>query len=289
MTLASTRDLIDQAVYSRSALPSLNVIGLEHAEGIVRGAERANSSVLLQVSENAILFRGGSPRPLLAACREIALAAAVPVAIHLDHITQPRLLQESIDLAAELGVSSIMVDASVLDYEDNVRTTRDFAERAHIAGLWVEAELGAIGGKGGAHRPGIRTDPTQADDFVSATGIDGLAVAVGSSHRMMTQTAELDNDLIQQIAHAVSVPLVLHGSSGVSDEGLRSAVIAGIRKVNVGTALNQAALRSLTARDTFDPNQSDPRPYLAVARDAIASAAERICSVLIDPSRPRRL
>lgn len=283
MSRAGAASLVEAAIEHGSAVPSFNVIGLEHAEGIVTGAERAGVGVLLQISENAIAFHGGALRPLVAACRELADAAAVPIGIHLDHIEESALVDEIIALGGVFGIGSLMVDASKRDYADNVATTRDAASRARRAGLWVEAELGAIGGKDGAHAPGVRTDPAEAASFVAATGVDGLAVAVGSSHAMATRDAALDLDLIRALADAVDVPLVLHGSSGVPDGLIRAAVEAGIRKINVGTALNIAYTGAVRDFLGADVRTTDPRTYQRPARGAVADAVQRFCEV-ISPS-----
>ncbi|MCU1529120.1 MAG: Fructose-bisphosphate aldolase [Frondihabitans sp.] len=280
MTRVGTRELVAVAVSGHTAVPSFNVIGLEHAEGIVLGAARAGAPVLLQISENAIRFHGGGMRPLVAACRELAEAAPVGVGIHLDHVKDPAFIAEAIDLGSAFGIDSIMVDASTLDYDDNVRTTADAVTRARAAGLWVEAELGTIGGKDGAHAPGVRTDPSEAAAFVEATGVDGLAVAVGSSHAMANRDATLDLNLIRALAEAVPVPLVLHGSSGVPDTAIRQAVEAGIRKINVGTALNLAYTGSVRSFLGDDDRATDPRKYVAPAREAVADLVHRFCDVI---------
>ena len=189
MTLSTTAALVDAAVEQRSAVLGFNVILLEHAEAIADGATRAGAGVLLQVSENAIRYHEGRARPLLAACAEIAASAGVPIAVHLDHIEDLDLAGELV-AATDLGIGSIMIDAARLPTDDNVRVTRDIAARARVANLWVEAELGRTGGKEGAHTPDVRTDPQEAEWFVEQTGVDGLAVAVGSSHAMTDRTAE---------------------------------------------------------------------------------------------------
>ena len=279
MTAVATAELVAAAVARGSAVPSFNVIGLEHAEGIVLGAERAGTDVLLQLSENAVRYHGGL-RPLVAACRELAGGAAVGVSIHLDHVEDAALVDETIALGTAAGIGSLMVDASTLDYADNVAVTADAARRARAAGLWVEAELGAIGGKDGAHAPGVRTDPVEAASFVAATGVDGLAVAVGSSHAMADRTASLDLDLVRRLAEAVPVPLVLHGSSGVPDALIREAVDAGIRKINVGTALNVAWTSAVRTALADDSRLTDPRRYGRPGRDALADAVASFCSVI---------
>lgn len=158
-------------------------------------------------------YHNGRLRPILAACRELAIASEVAIALHLDHLEDEDLVLAGIVQSGELGVSSLMVDASRMPYDDNVLATALLAARAREAGLWVEAELGEIGGKDGAHAPGVRTDPEEAAGFVRATGVDGLAVAVGSSHAMTSRDAVLDVDLISRLARRLTIPLVLHGSS----------------------------------------------------------------------------
>ncbi|MEN4476054.1 class II fructose-bisphosphate aldolase [Mycolicibacterium cosmeticum] len=292
MTLASTAALVAAAGTRQAAVFAFNVITIEHAEGIAEGAERTGDAVLLQISENTVEFHGGRIAPLVSACARVAEASAVPIAVHLDHFQDPGLLGEAIDTAATLGVSSIMIDAAHLPYRDNVERTRSFADAARRAGLWVEAELGEIGGKGqagksqagksqatvSAHTAGVRTDPAEALAFAEQTGVDGLAVAVGNTHAMTTRDARLDIDLIRRLAARVPIPLVLHGSSGVSDDQLRAAVTAGMRKINVGTALNvgyTAALRQALSADTAG---ADPRRYLSAGRRAIADTVAALCA-----------
>ncbi len=286
MSAVHTRFLVAEAARTGTAVLAFNVITLEHAEGVVAGLERAGVSGLLQVSENAVRYHAHRMGPLLAACREVAAAAAVPVAIHLDHLRDEALVREGVATGPALGVTSVMVDASELDDAANVATTAALTRVAHGAGLWVEAELGAIGGKGGAHTPGVRTDPDEAREFVAATGVDGLAVAVGSAHAMTSATARLDLGLVERLAAAVPVPLVLHGSSGVPAATLRDAVAAGIRKINIGTALNVALTEQVRSALGGDGRLTDPRTYLSRGRDAVAElVAATAREVLGAPSR----
>lgn len=270
--LTTAARLLEPQGASLPALAAFNVITLEYAEGIVLGAERAGLPVLLSVSHNAVRFHG-SLAPIAAGCLALADGAGVPVGLHLDHCEDPGLVIE----AARLGFGSAMFDASTLPYDDNVAETAAVVARGHELGIWVEAELGEIGGKDGAHAPGVRTDPAEAAAFVAATGVDGLAVAVGTSHAMTERTAHPDDGLIARLAAAVPVPLVLHGSSGVPDEGLAAAVAAGIRKVNVGTQLSAAYTVELLARLGPGP---DPRTALTAAREAIAVDVERLLRVI---------
>ena len=280
MTLAMTGEIVKQAVATERAVFAFNVITLEHAEAVIAGAERADSDVLLQVSERAIGFHQGKLAPLLSACACLADQASVRVALHLDHFQDVALAEQGIQAGRGLGVSSIMLDFARYPHSENVRLTQELSIRAHAEGLWVEAELGEIGGKDGAHAPGVRTDPSEASDFVSKTGIDALAVAVGSSHAMTSRDAELDLSLIRQLAAAVPVPLVLHGSSGVSDAMIRAAIVAGIRKVNVGTALNIAFTEVIRRFLASNPEISDPRTYLREGREAISQTVADLCGLV---------
>ena len=165
--------------------------------------------------------------------------------------------------------------------------TRDAATWAHRRGLWLVAELGEIGGKGGAHTPGVRTDPDQAAEFVSATGVDALAVAVGSSHAMTARVGRLDLDLIGRLHEAVPVPLVLHGSSGIENAHLAEAVGRGMVKINIGTLLN-LAFTGAVREALSDDSVVDPRVYLAAARSAVADAVVECQRAVATPSGPER-
>ncbi|GAB3974077.1 class II fructose-bisphosphate aldolase [Plantactinospora veratri] len=275
MPLTATGQLVDRARAADTAIVAFNVITLEHAEAIVAGAEQAGRAVILQISENAVRFHHGRLAPIAAAVTAVAELAAVPVAVHLDHVQSPDLLH-----AAEgAGISSAMFDASTLDYADNVRATVRAVGWAHARGLWLEAELGEVGGKDGAHAPGVRTDPAEAAEFVAATGVDALAVAVGSSHAMTDRTAALDFALIGRLRETLPVPLVLHGSSGVPDDDLVRAVRAGIVKINVGTILNVAFTEAVRAELAAAP-VVDPRKYLAPAREAVARTVAHLVSTI---------
>lgn len=274
MSLVTTADLVAGAQDSSAALFAFNVVSLEHAEAIADGAAAAGKPCILQVSHNSISFHR-DPAPILAATVAVARSAQTPLAIHLDHVTDPDLALR----AAELGASSVMFDAGALTYAENVSATTEVTRRAHDLGLYVEAELGYVGGKpdapASAHAAGVRTDPTEAAAYVAATGVDALAVAVGSSHAMTAKSAALDHELIADIRDATRIPLVLHGSSGVPDEQLRAAVTAGMTKINVGTALNIAFTGAV--RDTLAATDKvDPRPFLTAGRAAVAAEVERL-------------
>ena len=284
MPLIPTADLVRDARADGSAVAAFNVITLEHAEAVVRGAENAGTPVIIQISENAVKFHAGHPIPLTRAATALAQTAAVEVALHLDHVTDLALLRQ----AADAGFSSAMFDAGHEPYPDNLAHTASAVDWAHANGLWLEAELGYVGGKpdspASAHTAGVRTDPAEAQHFVQATGVDALAVAVGSSHAMTTRTAALDHALIAELAAALPVPLVLHGSSGVPDEELARAVIAGMRKINIGTALNIAYTRGVRDRLSQDAKVVDPRKYLTDARTEMVQVVEHLLRTISRPT-----
>jgi len=275
MPLATMGEIIGPARAAGRGVGAFNVIGIEHAEAIVTGAEAADAPVVLQISENCAAWHGAL-EPIARACLAVARAAAVPVAVHLDHATSPELVRA----ASSFGLGSVMYDASGLEYDGNVRATAEVATWCHDRGVWVEAELGEIGGKNGVHSPLARTDPGQAACFVTATGADALAVAVGSSHAMLTRDAVLDLGLIARLRAAVAVPLVLHGSSGVPDEGLVAAIRAGLTKINIATQLNKVFTAAVRNYLVAEPAVVDPRRYGSAGRDAIAPEVTRLLGLL---------
>ncbi|AUH41406.1 class II fructose-bisphosphate aldolase [Streptomyces sp. CMB-StM0423] len=281
MPLTTTGELVAAARAAGHGVPAFNVITLEHAEAIAAGAEAAGAPAVLQISENAVRFHGGRLTPVAAATAAVARASSAQLSLHLDHVVSPELMRS----AHGLGFSSVMFDASKLSYADNVKATAEAVRWAHEHGIWIEAELGKVGGKEGeapldAHAPGVRTDPDEAVAYVTDTGVDALAVAVGSSHAMTERTAALDHELIGRLRTAVAVPLVLHGSSGVPDEELRQAVASGMVKINVGTALNTAFTGAARAHLDAHPEVVDPRKYLAPGRDAMAATVRRFLEVV---------
>lgn len=257
-----------------TGVAAFNVIQLEHAEAYATAAEAAGLPVVMQISENCVRYHG-SLRPLALATLAIAEDCAQPVVVHLDHAVSVELVREALDL----GITSVMYDGSTLPDEANRETTRQVAGWCAAAGASLEAELGEVGGKDGVHAPGARTDPADAARFVEDTGVDALAVAVGSSHAMTERTARLDEDLVAAISAQVPVPLVLHGSSGVPDDGLVGAVRAGMTKINIATHLNSVFTQAMSARLADRPTV-DTRAYLGAGRDAVAAEAERLLRLL---------
>jgi fructose-bisphosphate aldolase, class II len=275
MPIVPTAAIIAAARSESRGVAAFNIIQIEHAEAVAEAAQRIGAPVIVQISENAVRYHGALA-PIAKAAAAIAERCTAPVALHLDHATDADLVKE----AAGLGFGSVMYDASALDYHANVTATAGIAEYCRTHGLWVEAELGEIGGKDGAHAAGARTDPAEAADYVKATGVDALAVAVGSSHARAARDAALDFALITTLRSAVPVPLVLHGSSGVADADLVRAVRAGMTKINIGTQLNKVFTTAVRAALLEHDALVDPRRYLGLGRDAITAEAARLIQIL---------
>lgn len=282
MPLVPMEQLVLPAWRAHRGLGAFNVIHIEHAEAFVAAAEAAGCGVVLQISENAAKYHGAL-RPIALATLAIAEASTAPVVVHLDHAENTDLIAE----ALQLGFQSVMYDGSKLPYDENVRVTRAMADQVHARGASIEAELGEVGGKDGVHAPGVRTDPGEALQFVTQTGVDALGVAVGSSHAMLSRDAVLDFGRIAQLRAALPVPLVLHGSSGVPDADIARAVRAGMTKINIATHFNHAMTDSIRAYLGANPTVVDPRRYLAVGRSAIEAEGARLLTLLeLDGDEP---
>jgi len=275
MSRTNAGKLVLEAKSAGSAVGAFNVILLEHAEALVAGAEQAKLPVILQISENCVSYHKGL-MPISVATIAIAEGATVPVSVHLDHAESEDLVKQALDL----GYDSVMFDGSKLSYDENVAASARMADLCRSYGATLEVEIGEVGGKDGVHAPGVRTNPLEAKAFAEATGAHLLAVAVGSSHAMTTRDATLDFDLIAEIAKTVGVPLVLHGSSGVSDPDLQRAVKSGMSKINIATHLNNVFTHEIRQALGANPKLVDPRKYIAPGRDAVASEVARLLALL---------
>lgn len=275
MSRTTANELVKNAKAQGRAVGAFNVILLEHAEALVKGAETANLPVILQISQNCAEYHG-SLKPIAVATLAIAEASSVKVSVHLDHAESETLVKEALDL----GFDSVMFDGSKLEYHANVEASLRMAKLCKEYGASIEVELGEVGGKDGVHAPGVRTNPQEAKAFAEATGVDLLAVAVGTSHAMTTRDASLDFDLIGAIAQAVPVPLVLHGSSGVSEADLQKAVRAGMSKINIATHLNHVFTDEVRRILAADPKLVDPRKYIKSARSKVAEETGHLLKLL---------
>lgn len=274
MTRTSSLDIVRDAASRNVGAAAFNVIHLETAEALVAAAERAAKPLILQLSHNCVRYHNDQLEPIAKAMLALADNTEAQIAVHLDHCESVELAKAAIDL----GFNSVMYDGSTLAVPENIANTREVVEYAHARGATVEAELGEIGGKG-AHTPGVRTDPEEARQFVADTGVDLLAVAVGSEHAMQSRTASLDLELIGKLKEAAGVPLVLHGSSGVPDEEIQRGIAAGMTKINVSTHLNGFFTRAIREYLKENPEVTDSRKYIKAGREALSKEAERLIGV----------
>lgn len=267
MTLTTSVPWLRRAQAEKFAVGAFNANTMEQVQAIIMAAEEEQAPVIIQISHRAVEYIGAGSRVVgLRYIAEVGRIAAesvkVPVVLHLDHGSAGDVLQ-----ALALGFTSVMFDGGDLPYEENVAQTRDLCAAAHEMGASFEAELGDVPR---ADVPGMETgaltDPEQAADFVTRTGVDALAISLGSVHALKQKEVSLDFDRLDRIRAAVCVPLVLHGSSGVLDESIREGIRRGLCKVNVATQLNGAFTRAVRCYLAEHPDDVDPRKYLAPAR-----------------------
>jgi fructose-bisphosphate aldolase class II len=235
--LVNLNEVLRPAQKGKYAIGLFNAVNLELARGIIEAAERERSPVIMGTAE--VLLPFGPLEELSWFLVPMARRASVPVVIHFDH----GLTAETCVEALKLGFSSIMYDCSTDAYEDNVRKTKEMAYIAHCFGATIEAELGHVGGTEGgseADPSAFYTDPDQAIDFVTRTGVDALAIAVGTAHGHYKFKPKLDFERIAKIHSLIDISLVLHGGSGLSDDDFRAAIARGIAKVNIFTDINTA-------------------------------------------------
>lgn len=273
MPLVDTRELLAAARTGGYAVPAFNVHGLDMVPALVEVAEAERAPLILQATRATVEVAGWEP--LAALATDCARRARVPVALHLDHAADPELIYAAI----RHGFTSVMADGSALPFAENAAFTRRVVEVAHAAGVPVEGELGHVPrpGEPGSEDPeSTLTRPEEAEAFVAETGVDSLAVAIGTVHGFYRGEPRLDFERLAAIRARVRVPLVLHGGSGIPDAQLARAIALGIAKVNVATELKAAWVRAVRVA-VADGDEIDPRRVLGAARRALqAAAAERL-------------
>ncbi|NLM86853.1 MAG: class II fructose-bisphosphate aldolase [Clostridiales bacterium] len=276
MPLVSSREMLKKAREGRYAVAAFNVENMEMVQAVLEAAKSLSSPVILATS--AATLKYAPPTLFSAMVKAAADEAGIPVALHLDHGTSPELCQSCL----EAGYSSIMIDASQLPYADNVRVSSQVVYLCKPYSVPVEAELGHVGGKEDdiATDGDLGTGPTQAADFVRQTGVDSLAVAIGTAHGFYKGVPVLDIKRLAEIFKTVSVPLVLHGASGLSDEAVRSCVKGGICKINYATELRAAYTQA--ARDILNanPDAIDPKLFGREAKKRVGEIAYNKMKVL---------
>lgn len=267
MKIVSTREMLNKAQREGYAVPAFNIHNLETLQVVVETAAELKSPVILAGTPSTVNYAGGE---FIVSMADAAAAKYdIPIAIHLDHYEEVNEIEEYI----KLGFRSAMIDASHKDYEDNIATVKQVVEFAHKYDTTVEAELGRLGGQEDDlvvdEKDAKYTNPEQAKDFVEKTGIDSLAVAIGTAHGLYKGEAKLDFDRLKEIRDMVDVPLVLHGASDIPDELVKKAISLGICKVNVATDLKIPFSDAVKKYFIENPTANDPRKYMQPGKDAM--------------------
>jgi fructose-bisphosphate aldolase class II len=267
MPLVSMSEFLPQARAGKYAVGQFNMNNLEFAQAIVDAAIEENSPFIYGVSEGALKYMGIEFTVALA--KAAAQKSGLPIALHLDHGSSFEVAMKCI----RAGFSSVMFDGSHYSFEENVRITKEVVKAAHAMGVSVEGELGTIGGV----EDDLSVDeadaslakPEEAIRFYEETGVDCIAIAVGTAHGMYAAEPNIRYDIIKKVADAVPVPVVLHGGSGVPDEDIRKAIQAGVGKINVNTENQVACTETIRQVLAKDSGIIDPRKYLTPARKAM--------------------
>lgn len=280
MTLQNVLPWILRAQREGWAVGAFNANTMEQAQAIVIAAQAEEAPAIIQISHRALDYIGnGNQTQGLKYAAAIGKVAAenvmVPIALHLDHGTQREVPQ-----ALALGFTSVMFDSDGLSLDEKISITKRLCEAAHSVGVCFETEVGEVpkpDGKEFDKTAITLTQPDEANQFATATGIDALAVALGSVHGLKTKQLSLDMECLAAIRSRVAIPLVLHGSSGVSDKDIKKGIAMGLCKVNVATQLNQVFTQAIRGVLDGDREIVDPRKYLAPGRDAqVEIVRERI-------------
>lgn len=266
MALVTSKELMLDAQKNHYAIGAFNVENMEMVQAVVAAAEELRSPVILQTTPGTLKY--APPELFYANVATAAKAASVPVVMHLDH-------GSSFDLALRAfraGYTSVMIDGSQNAFEENIALTKAVVDACHAGGIPVEAELGKVGGKeddlDGGEGNGY-TVPEEAAEFVARTGVDFLAVAIGTAHGVYKGIPKLDVERISRIAELVSVPLVLHGTSGVPDDTVKECIARGMCKVNYATDLRIAFTEGVKEYLQKDPKVYDPKKYGAAGREKV--------------------
>lgn len=266
MALVTTKQLLLEAQKGGYAIGAFNVENMEMVQAVIAAAEELCSPVIMQTTPSTVKYAGLDY--FYANAKVAAERASVPVVMHLDHGSSFELAMQ----ALRTGYTSIMIDGSHGTFEENIAVSKAVADACHPSGVPVEAELGKVGGKeddleGGDNNP--YTDPAQAVEFVKATGVDSLAVAIGTAHGVYKGTPKLDVERLSEIRKVVEIPLVLHGTSGVPDEAVKECIKRGICKVNYATDLRIAFTKGVNQILHENPDTIDPKKYNAKGREEV--------------------
>lgn len=265
MPLVTSEKMLKEAREGGYAVAAFNIENMEMVKAIVAGAEELNAPVILQVSQSTSKY--GSLETYVALVAVEAAKTSIPVALHLDHGTSFEIAEAAINA----GFTAVMIDGSKLSYEENLDLTKRVVDLAKAKGVVVEGELGKVGGKEGdvITDEDTNTDPAQAKEFVEKTGVDSLAVAIGTSHGFYVGTPVLDKERVAQLKEATEAPLVMHGASGLSEEDVRDCASRGIAKVNFATELRVAYTDAMRKLLSENPDIYDPKKPGKAGMDAV--------------------
>lgn len=263
--LVTLNEVLPKAQKEKYAVGLFNTIDMEMANGVLAAAENMKSPVIIGTAE--ILLPFGGLEELAWLLRPMAERASVPVVLHFDH----GLKEETVYKAIDLGFSSVMYDCSDKSFDENIKALREMTKYAHSKGVSVEAEIGHVGNAGCDGAADALTDPAEAKYFAEETGVDALAVAIGTAHGAYKSKPCLDFERLKKIREAVSVPLVLHGGSGLSEEDFKKTIEYGIAKVNIFTDVNCAAAKA--AHDNYKEGMGMTDLVQSI-RDAVQTATE---------------
>lgn len=266
MALVTTKQLLLDAKKGGYAVGAFNVENMEMVQAVVAAAEELRSPVIMQTTPSTVKY--ANLNYFYENVKVAAQESSVPVVIHLDHGNSFELAMQ----AYRTGYTSIMIDGSHEGFEDNIALTSAVVKACHPGEVPIEAELGKVGGKeddldGGEGDP--YTNPQEAAEFVERTGIDSLAVAIGTAHGVYKGVPKLDFSRLSEIRKAVSIPLVLHGTSGVPDEDVAECIKRGICKVNYATDLRIAFTKGINQVLKENPDTIDPKKYNAKGREEV--------------------
>ncbi|MEA4899872.1 MAG: class II fructose-bisphosphate aldolase [Christensenellaceae bacterium] len=263
--LVTSKVMLLSAQSSKYAVGAFNIENMEMGQAVIEAAQEAKAPVILQTTPGTLKYAG--PAVFAGMVGALARQASVPVALHLDHGSSFELAVKALDA----GYTSVMIDGSALPLEDNIRLTRRVAEAGATLGIPVEAELGKVGGKEDdlAADADTNTDPWEAERFARETGIDSLAVAIGTAHGFYVGTPVLDKARLGEIRKLVPIPLVLHGASGLHDKDVRDCIALGICKVNFATELRAAFTDGVKQALAATPDLYDPKKMGVKARDNV--------------------
>jgi len=263
--LVTGKEILDKAHKEGYAVGAFNINNMEILQAIIAAAEEERSPVIIQTSEGAIKYAGIDY--LSTMVHLAAKKATVPVALHLDHGTT----YETIISCIANGYTSVMIDGSHHPLEENIAVTNEIVKVAHAAGISVEAELGRLGGVEDNIRVDEKdaryTNPDEAVKFVQETGVDSLAIAIGTAHGKYKGKPELDFERLATIKKLLNMPIVLHGASGVSDEDIKKAVSLGINKINIDTDIRVAFTEGVKSVILNKPEEYDPRKICGPAKE----------------------